>query len=174
MGKWVKSEELVGKKFKNYTVLSVIEGESMRGRILNCICDCGKEVSSVYSAIKMNHIKCECQRRVDQEVEIGSVYNNLTIISTDLENAKNVIAKCTCGNLKSVEFNRLLLYKTKSCGCLTKAKSAVGEVHNRYTITKDLPQIQYGKNRYRRVEAVCQCGNVRELTYKDLNTPPTF
>lgn len=170
MVKWIESEVLVGKKFNNYTVLSVTEEDSVKGRILNCICDCGKEVSSTYAVIKNNQMTCDCQRREEQEIKIGEVYNNLTIIGTDISNPKNVIAQCTCGNIKSVIFKSLLLYKIKACGCLGKAKSAVGEVHNRYTITKDLPQIQYGKNRYRRVEAVCQCGNVRELTYKDLKS----
>lgn len=168
MGKWIKSEELIGKKFKNYTVLSIIEGDSMRGRILNCVCDCGKEASSIYSAIKMNQLKCDCQRKEEQEIKIGEVYNNLTITGTDKNNPKNVMVQCTCGNSKSVIFNSLILYKIKACGCLGKAKSAIGEIHNRYTITKDLPQIQYGKGRYRRVEAICQCGSIRELTYQDL------
>lgn len=170
MVKWIESEVLVGKKFNNYTVLSVTEEDSVKGRILNCICDCGKEVSSTYAVIKNNQMTCDCQRREEQEIKIGEVYNNLTIIGTDISNPKNVIAQCTCGNTKSVIFKSLILYKTKSCGCLGKSKSAVGEVYNRYTITKDLPSVQYGKSRYKRVEAICQCGSIRELTYKDLKS----
>lgn len=168
MSKIIKNEDLVGKKFNTFTVVSVEEREDVRGRLLNCVCECGAEVSSTYSIIKQGVKQCDCSKRKTQQVEIGSTFNNLTVLSTDEQNSENVIVECSCGNKKSVFFNHLKNFRIKSCGCLTKSASAVGEVYNKYTISKDLPPKMYGKNYYKRVEAICECGSVRELCYRDL------
>lgn len=47
-------------------------------------------------------------------------------------------------------------------------RDVVGEVYNRFTIIENLPSIKYGKSSYKRVKALCECGNTRELCYKDL------
>lgn len=49
-----------------------------------------------------------------------------------------------------------------------RTKDVVGEVYNRFTIIENLPSLKYGKSTYKRVKALCECGNTRELCYRDL------
>jgi hypothetical protein len=51
---------------------------------------------------------------------------------------------------------------------MSKIKDVKGEVYNRFTIIENLPAIKYGKHSYKRVKALCECGNERDLCYKDL------
>lgn len=49
---------------------------------------------------------------------IGNTINNLQILEIDSSNKRNVICKCVCGKIKSVDFYDLRRDKIKSCGCL--------------------------------------------------------
>jgi hypothetical protein len=49
-----------------------------------------------------------------------------------------------------------------------RIKDVVGEVYSRFTIIENLPSLKYGKSTYKRVKALCECGNTRELCYRDL------
>jgi hypothetical protein len=47
-------------------------------------------------------------------------------------------------------------------------KNVIGEVYNRFIIIGHLPSIKYGKNSYKAVKARCECGNERDLCYREL------
>ena len=168
MGKYIPSEELIGKVFNSLTVVEIIDTPEVRGRKLICDCICGKEITTTYSAVKLGNVKCECQLRVEQKSYIGNKYNMLTIESLDKDITRNVIVSCECGKTKSVEFRPLLLGKIKSCGCLTKSRPSAGEVYNMLTIIEDLPPKKVNRNRYKRVMAKCECGTVKEFDYKEI------
>lgn len=51
---------------------------------------------------------------------------------------------------------------------MSKLKDVRGEVYGRYTIIENLPSVKYGSHSYKRVKAKCECGNEREVTYRDL------
>lgn len=168
MGKYIASKDLIGKVFKNLTVTEVIDIPEVKGRKLICNCNCGEQVTTTYSAVRAGNTVCECQVRIKQKNHVGNKYNLLTIESLDESNTKNVITNCECGGTKSVNFGLLLLGKIKSCGCLSKSKPTVGEIYNRFTIIEDLPSIKYGNSSYKQVKAQCECGNTRNICYKDL------
>ena len=168
MGKYLSTEELIGERFKSVIIRDSIRNVEGKGRFFVCDCDCGQELILTLSALKRNVSLCDCQKSLIHQDNIGKKYHMLTIKSPDPDNIKNVIVSCDCGNEKSVISSYLLLGKTKSCGCLSKSKDVVGEIHNRFTIIENLPSIKYGNSRHKRVKAQCQCGKIKEYSYKDL------
>lgn len=167
MGKHTNYEELVGKNFKELTVEKVIVDDKNH-KLLQCICNCGKTHIQTYASLKKQVSFCECKKTAYQEERIGEKFNKLTIKSPDKNNINNVIVSCECGNEKSVNFTSLIKLDIKSCGCINKQKDVVGEKYNRFTIIENLPSKKWGKETYKMVKAVCDCGSIRDLTYRDL------
>lgn len=59
-------------------------------------------------------------------------YNRLTIIKVINKNGrKYAICKCDCGNIKTIEYNKVVRGLTKSCGCLSKEKAKKQGLCNR-------------------------------------------
>lgn len=168
MSKVIKSEDLIGKQFNNLMVSKVIENDCEKGRLLECLCTCGKTITATLGVVKTNKKLCDCQIKLKQLDRIGEKYNMLTIKDIDTTNLKNVIVSCDCGKDKSVLLSSVVLGKIKSCGCLSKSKDVTGEKYGKYTIIENIPPVTYGKTRYKRVKCECECGNVREMCYKDL------
>jgi hypothetical protein len=175
MGKWIKSEELIGKQNKGLTILKIIDIPNVKGRKLVCECICGKEIITNYTVFKNTHAICDCQKRDIQKNHIGEKYNLLTIEDIDINKPTNVIVKCECGILKSVSFRPLLHGDVKSCGCLAKnkLKITVGESYNRFTIVEDIAPKKYGTSNYKQVRALCECGNIKDVIYKELRQGKT-
>lgn len=168
MGKFKKSEDLIGEVINGMTVLKVIESAKVVGRLVEAECACGIRTTKTYNSFKNSKHICECARREEQKKKTGEKFNMLTIIGVDDNNVKNVMCKCDCGDVKSLEFYLILKNKYKSCGCLVRSKNTVGEQYNDYLIIEDIPAIKYGTSKYKRVRAKCKCGQERELCYKDL------
>lgn len=51
---------------------------------------------------------------------------------------------------------------------MSRLKDVVGEKYNRFTIIEMLPSVRYGDVNYKFVRAECECGNFRDVTYRDL------
>jgi hypothetical protein len=56
---------------------------------------------------------------------------------------------------------------------MAETKNVIGEVFGRLTIIENVPSIKYGKQYYKRVKALCQCGQEKEYSYKDLKRGDT-
>lgn len=169
MGKHVKSEDLIGKKFNKFTINNVIESKGEKGRLMDCTCDCGNRIITTLAIVKTSTTFCECQKRDKQKKHIGEKYNMLTIVDIDSLDTKNVMVKCDCGNSKSVSLNQLKKEIIKSCGCLVKTKNVTGEKYNMLTITGIAPSKREPSGKLiKRVYTVCECGNTNESSYKNL------
>lgn len=113
--------DLVGKTFKNFTVLE--EGEpavtkSKTSRRWVCKCNnCGVNKLVYQGNLTHGSVACECQNKHPQ-VLAGAKYGRLTTIE---RNAGSGSARwsciCECGNLTSVLAEDLKTGNTKSCGC---------------------------------------------------------
>lgn len=95
-----------------------------------------------------------------QELE-GQIFGSWTVLYKDMENKTHDIkwiCKCQCGTIKSVLGKYLLNGKSKSCGCVKKAKTTqridlVGRTINQLTILETL----YGYNGFNHVTYKCKC-----------------
>lgn len=135
-----KTNDVVGKTFKNRTVIKRIANNSTGNTMWECLCnDCG-EISEVQTTVlsrnghncyKPPKLKPEPKLRVSQLIDIiGSVYNNRTIIEkmgkdkhskqmwkvkcnncgSEYTSTKKELKKYSCGQCK-VTYNKLYNYK---------------------------------------------------------------
>lgn len=138
-----------------------------RKKVIKCTCDCGKEITvENYTELSKKQTFCDCKKGENRLKDIGKTFNKLTIVSEDVDNIRNVIVKCECGNTKSVGHSNLIRSTIKSCGCISQVKDVVGEVYNRFTIIENLPSKKRGNHHYKMVKARCECGIEKEHEYK--------
>lgn len=89
----------------------------------------------------------------------GEVFNSLTAIERDFSTKRNKwLFRCECGEIKSLDKNKVKCGEIKSCGCKRKAVDISGEKFNRLTAiqrdySKDKPEPYWVFK--------CDCGNVK-------------
>lgn len=175
-----RRKDLSGQKFNKLTVTS--ENESRNGVLYwKCICDCGNETWVRSGNLKSNEVKsCGCLSslaiRKYGENFIGTKFGKLTVIKKTEERKHQLIlweCKCDCGNtclrttvqLENESYNG-------TCGCekkiyhhlLTPLEDLTGKVFY------DLTVIDFvgSKNGSRYWACKCKCGNIKDVSTRDL------
>jgi hypothetical protein len=179
------AESLVGKVFGMLTVESEYTKTGKLREI--CKCECGGTIDiGKYNLLSGKTTNCGCipSIKIGKRKDIsGNKYNMLTVLHHD-ENIYyssggnriyKVVCQCDCGNIVSIERQKLINGHTKSCGCLAGKRIGVSreEYWDKYKNLKDgsgklkdLTGMRFGKlivNKYagnRKWECTCDCGSV--------------
>lgn len=130
-------QDIVGKKFTRWTVLSVCAEKDKYGFYnYECICECGN--TKIITRNSLNSGKsqsCGClnkelssirtkelHKNADVSDMIGKVFGKLTVIKrhdqVNNDNKYPYICKCECGGEIIATKNNLIDGRTRSCGCL--------------------------------------------------------
>lgn len=191
MGKINDINDIVGKKFGRWTVLSYDYSKG-RYHYYNCQCDCGN-IHAVYRDSLLTGVSqsCGCLRgemlsKAIRKDMIGKKFNKLIVIEEAGKNKYGRIlykCKCDCGNEKIVPGVNLRNGTVKSCGCLVRdvAKERRGKP---CANGKDLTGQRFGKlvvlgissrrgnsdgiGRGLRFKCRCDCGNICEVSSRQL------
>ncbi len=116
--------DVQGQKFGQLTVISIDiigNGTSDRATYWNCLCECGKTISTRGTSLRSGHAQsCGCSKNKSKASDLaGQRFGMLIVISRD-KTKKNRAAywscKCDCGKIKSVRGGQLRSGQ-KSCGC---------------------------------------------------------
>ena len=86
----------------------------------------------------------------------GQKFGKLTAIKIDENNKTKKtkwICKCDCGNYTSVSTSNLKSGHTKSCGCITKQETIIGQTFNNLKVIEHTDK----KNSYGQRLYLCQC-----------------
>ncbi len=162
------------------------EHESRNGTIYwHCKCDCGNDTWVSNGNLSSGEVKsCGClghkwQREKAKKL-IGKKFNKLTILNIlpfD-KNKKGIYfeCECDCGNPNHVFVNsaNLLSGHTKSCGCLAHQyngylEDMIGKNFGKLTvISQNLDNYEGQGQRY--WNCLCECGNKKILSTRDLNS----
>jgi hypothetical protein len=118
--------DLAGGSFNNWKVISFDEVKTNlhkgRDRYWKCRCTCGYETSLTTTKLTKGYSKkCPTCSALDRRIDItGYKYGNLEAVKFEkMFNKKSYwIFKCACGNLVSLQMNRVQQGLTKSCGCM--------------------------------------------------------
>lgn len=125
--RYLRTKEMVGKKFNRLTVISKVEEQDRyRQNFYTCRCDCGKITKTRGYALRNGSIKsCGClakevnsNRAIDLTgVKVGRL---LVIKKTDRKTKRGAywLCECECGEVKELLGEVLREKKTLSCGCL--------------------------------------------------------
>ena len=125
--KLTNSENLVGKKFGNLTVIEPTDKRSGNCIIWKCKCDCGNYAYPNTHSLKIGKTKsCGClQRELARKrlsIELtGEQFGKLTVLEkykTDPNKGNIWKCQCECGNICYVNTGNLTSGRIKSCGCL--------------------------------------------------------
>lgn len=110
-------DDLLGKSFGEWIVLSRDESHSYKanGRRWICRCSCGAERSVLGKHLKNGKSK-SCGSIVHREDLIGKHYNKWIVLGRDSGNNK-WRCRCECGTIKTVNGSSLKNGKSTSCGC---------------------------------------------------------
>ena len=158
-------KDYTGQRFGKLTVIETVWGyNNDNSATCLCKCDCGN-----YKYIKASYIKkeksCGCSRLADDIT--GNRYGSL-VVQKMLYHYKNnqqtyCLCLCDCGNIIDVKLESLKDGNTTSCGC----KHSPNLLNRRFgylTVIKELPS----KNKKRRWDCLCDCGNHTVLTSSKL------
>ena len=174
-------DELVGKKFKHLTVLSILGKKGSRKNSATfclCRCDCGSEIEV---NVKQLGRKVTCGCRMLKQIHPGDIFGKLTIIKEcgRRHGGKLYQCRCSCGKLIKVRRDALLTGHTKSCGKCPKPKhisaykmsdgyhvDLTGEVFGKLTV------LGFCKEK-KKWKCKCSCGNITYVNTRDLNSGDT-
>lgn len=160
-----------------FGLLTVVEPDMERhpSRQWICRCRCGTVKSVQERHLLSGHTRsCGClsRRGVPQADDlVGRQFGLLTVERPDPEKPHSLICRCQCGAVKSVQKNHLLSGHTKSCGCLSRLKTAsraldlTGKRFGRLTALETT-----GKRRKSSViwHCRCECGGEIECESENL------
>lgn len=168
------NEEMVGKQFGRWTVLSVAPKYKNDKTYCECQCSCEKHTKKmVYknSLLKGESQSCGCLRsELTQERcrvnRVGERFGNLTIremLYGYKDGATYCLCDCDCGKEHICRLSNLVSGHTTSCGCNSHDKTwegrrtdLVGTKIDKLTIIEML----YGHmNKQTCCKCVCDCGN---------------
>lgn len=151
---------------EGYTLLTKKENYKNTKTRLLVRCSQGHEFPIRYHYFKNKCPICSGDK-IDKKNEIGKKYNMWTILEfkEKLPNEHlEVICKCDCGTIKSVDYQNLKRGLSKNCGCARKKKisemmsieSIVGNKYGRLTVIEEIGKNKYGKTI---CKCKCDCGN---------------
>lgn len=109
-------------------------------------------------------------RRKPRKIEIGDVFNRLTVLSQDItKNKKNFwfVCRCECGSVTSIRAGSLRKGQ-KTCGCAGHGPKfdLTGSVFGRFTVIGLSPnRSKRGKIQW---ECRCSCGEIRHIPTNSL------
>lgn len=111
--------------------------------------------------------KIHCKKNANVE---GKRFGRLVVLCEQSKekwkrpNERELVCKCDCGNIVSLNANRVIHGKTKSCGCLwrdsLRKHNVVGKRFGRLVAIKEL---EPEKNN-RRILCKCDCGNEKVVS----------
>lgn len=117
---------LTGKTFGNWTVLSQTKTPNARSKMSrwHCRCSCGKESEKVFYTSLVSGRSTSCgmcgtpahPTNPRMKDRVGEKYGRWTVLS-HLPQSK-VMAECSCGTIREVPTGRLVSGTSQSCGCL--------------------------------------------------------
>jgi hypothetical protein len=116
--------DLTGKKINHLLILKRFEKDSNEV-YWECLCDCGNiKITTTYYLRNNICRSCGCKNKYKEHLlKIGEKYNLLTVIKDVNKNGRrHWLCKCDCGNETILNGTTIVKGKTKSCGCLKKAK----------------------------------------------------
>lgn len=159
-----KHLDLIGKKFGNLTVISMV-GSSGGGIVWHCKCDCGNECDVTYSKLSSGNTKsCGCNKHKKYSNGFNDLTNKrfgMLVAKYPLEERRHrkVVwhCVCACGNEVDVISNGLTSGNTTSCGKHRKStiKHLVGKVFGELTVMS----LAYTKNNKAYWNCKCECGD---------------
>ncbi len=132
-----KKKAPVGARFARLIVLGEAGTDKHHAQLWRCVCDCGKEVFAVGTAIRRGDTRsCGCLRREVTKISAaahhaiditGQRSGKLVALSSIGSRKKQRIwrCRCDCGAIIEIEATRILLGKTRSCGCLLRRTRTV-------------------------------------------------
>lgn len=144
-------KDIIGQKYGKLTVISSYKKDNGKIRY-NCLCECGIEVDiDRYDLINGKRTSCGCDKKKERPNRIkdytGLRQGRLVCIGRDPEEyytkggtrLYKLLCQCDCGRIISVERQRYIGGKTKSCGCLMAEKQNISyeEYLERYSALKD-------------------------------------
>lgn len=135
MGRVLKEEDYVGKKYGLLTVLRRTNKTKNGTYVWEFQCDCGNLYQQILTSVKRGDIKsCGCLKSIGlvkfneqtRSIKIGDKFGKLTVLEeiglreTSDPNHKRMWYKCQCdcGNITEKCGNQLKNGQVKSCGCL--------------------------------------------------------
>jgi len=141
---------VIGHRFGMLTVVSRAENSKADKRRFNCVCDCGGESISVYSALVNGHVSsCGCLQResaaksgrLNLDDLTGKKFSRLVVIGRCTDDSTSGKpkwdCKCECGATASVNAVDLRGGNTKSCGCYLREVSSARLFKHGLSRTKD-------------------------------------
>ena len=149
------SIDITNQRFGKLTAVSPAGRSKNRGLLWLCKCDCGNE-----KPVEMHHLlrgdvkSCGCL--VSSNL-VGKRFGKLTVISnTGKSKNSNILwlCKCDCGNERLVTTAYLRQGVVKSCGCVKRYPSIVGERFGKLTV---IEKVKDGSNSSR-WRCICDCG----------------
>lgn len=151
--------DLSGQKFGKLTVIKYARKNKANRSFFYCKCECGNTKVIRQNSLLSGHTKsCGCLASEPDLNIIGKKFNILTAIrfaGRDIKHNYGMFEfQCDCGNKKILRGSHVVTGGTRSCGCLkdAKARSHIGEVHNRLTII----DIEWD-NKENRYQMICTC-----------------
>ena len=141
-----KNNDLIGKQFGDFTVISRSE-KNLNGKTYwNCQCLCG-EIETILGTELRNGEKTSCSKCRKNYFLLnpfknhkGEKYGLLTVLEPTEKRFNGKIVwkcQCDCGNICEVNTNSLISGNTQSCGCLSK-KSLNENIINNYLIENNI------------------------------------
>jgi len=162
-------EDLTGRCFGRLIVVRLSKIDKWGASHWWCQCECGEVKSIAGKSLKGGTTKsCGCLRKATTSKRAGKDLTGqkrgrLTIVKLlGVEDKQRVWeCHCECGAIVFLTTSRL--WKTKSCGCLSRDTTSqmmkadlVGEKRGRLTIVKSLGVNKHGKQEWL---CLCECGN---------------
>lgn len=171
--------DLTGKSFGKLKVIEqaddYISPSGQHKPQWNCICECGNEIIVRGNHLTENRVKsCGCYRVSFGKNKIhnliGNRYGSLTVISRDINGAKDAYwnCRCDCGNIVSVCGENLKRGKQISCGC-AKAVDLTGQKFGKLLVLSRADNV----GECVCWNCICDCGNqivVRSASLTSGNT----
>ena len=109
----------IGTRFGKWTVLDDLGLDSSKSRRLLCKCDCGTEKGVLYKQLKHGY-STSCGQCNTKKVYAGAVFGDWTVIKvhehTSQAKQRFATCKCSCGNIKDVNIQKLIRGISTSCG----------------------------------------------------------
>jgi 5-methylcytosine-specific restriction endonuclease McrA len=181
----IDPQDIVGQRFGNFTVSSVLTAELGQEIIYSCLCDCGVKFQSPRNRIITGGRKsCGCLKSKSKNVgprqeyikdfsEIKDKRFGALVVKAlkfpDIKRIARVLVDCDCGKINADAWVKDLLDgSTITCGCgiinarTLAVEDIIGKTYNRLTV---LEKIVFGyKTAHYRCK--CICGNIIDTPTK--------
>lgn len=132
-------------------------------------CECGNY--GKLRAGSWSHQCEECQGKAKQKDYSGMKFNKLTVLNEREHKNKKTYLKCICdcGNITWVAAGNLTSGEVKSCGCLSKQYNGpLEDLTNQTFYDLTVINLAEKRNGARYWNCKCKCGNVKEVSTRDL------